>query len=374
MDTFIWELKGEAKSRGLRDIPQHIAHHVLSVEDVLHSLERSENPLKPDEPTTCIIWPHHSPQREHSGSGQITDIPQAVLKQLDAHIQHVSPTLIPVVILLRASGWSISDVLSLQIDRCLEQANNPCSLVGDIMKTRVLGQTIPLTKEGASVIVAHIAWVKQHDTEEENPKQWLFPASKRHRTSSRFRSGDPLDGTSISKELNRRANTQHITDDQDCILHFRRHAFRQTKGIELVNNGMSLTLGQQWMAQASPDMTSMSAKVLDETMRTQWEKTLQHGSVHFTTGRPEYVAGKKMLTVLNEQQTFDPERVRDDRTTMKLPVGNGVTPPKLLCTLTELPCFHCPASVLTPEDLPALEAYEQQVRERLEIGKHATNA
>ena len=40
----------------------------------------------------------------------------------------------------------------------------------------------------------------------------------------------------------------------------------------------------------------------------------------------------------------------------------------------ELPCFHCPAYVLTPDDLLALEAYEQQILERIEIGKQAGNA
>ncbi len=81
-----------------------------------------------------------------------------------------------------------------------------------------------------------------------------------------------------------------------------------------------------------------------------------------------------MLTVLNEQQAFDPARVRDYRNNTKLPVGNCVKPPKLICKFTELPCFHCPAYVLTPEDLPALEAYEQQLLERIEIGKQASNA
>ena len=49
IDTFILELKSQAGMRGLRDITQHIAHHVLYAEDFLHYLERSQSPLKPDE-------------------------------------------------------------------------------------------------------------------------------------------------------------------------------------------------------------------------------------------------------------------------------------------------------------------------------------
>jgi site-specific recombinase XerD len=373
MDMFILDLRAKASVRGLRDVNQHVAHHVLYVEDFLHYLERSQSPLKPDEPTTCIIWPHHYPKRDKSGSGRVKYIPQKVLDQLDAHIQDLSPTVIPIVILLRASGWRISDVLYLKTGTCLEQEDEKFWLVGDIQKTRLLGHRIPITKEVAAVVLAQIEWVKQHYTTEENPKQWLFPASKRHRNSRRFQYGDPLFGTSINQVLNLLAEKCHIKDDQDNIFHFRLHAFRHTKGIELVNNGMSLTMVQQWMAHASPEMTIISAKILDETMRAQWEKTLQHGIVQFNDGRPEYVAGKKMLTVLDEQQAFDPARVRDYRNNTKLPVGNCVKPPKLICKFTELPCFHCPAYVLTPEDLPALEAYEQQLLERIEIGKQASN-
>jgi hypothetical protein len=79
-----------------------------------------------------------------------------------------------------------------------------------------------------------------------------------------------------------------------------------------------------------------------------------------------------MLT-RNEPQAYDPERVRNYRANTKLPVGNYVKSPKLICKFTELPCFHCPAYVLTPDDLPALETYEQQILERIEIGKQANN-
>src|SRR5712672_4169256 len=76
----------------------------------------------------------------------------------------------------------------------------------------------------------------------------------------------------------------------------------------------------------------------------------------FHEGKPKYVSGKRMLTVLNEPQAFNPERVRDYKANLKLPLGNCLKTPKLICKFTELPCFHCPAYVLTPEDLPALHS------------------
>jgi len=129
---------------------------------------------------------------------------------------------------------------------------------------------------------------------------------------------------------------------------------------------------QQWMAHASPEMTVIYAKILDETMRAQWEKTLQQGIVQFTDGKPNFVPGKKLLPMAGSN-TFDPERVREHRHNVKMALGSCLKTAKIVCKFVELPCFHCPAYVLTPDDLPALGAYAQQILERIEVGKQAGN-
>jgi integrase len=376
IDTFILALKAEGEAHGWKANNYRIHNHISCLEELLCYLERMQSPLRPSDPTARIIWSSHYPRVTYQPRAHAKYIPQIVLDQLDAHLQYLHPTYIPIMILLRASGWRISDVLYLKLDTCLEQDGDKFWLIGDIQKTRVLGHKVPITKEVAAVILTQIEWVKQNYTSEENPKRWLFPASKRvpHLTSQRFQSGNPLNAPSVSVMLNRLATRYQITDENGEIFHFKLHAFRHTKGIELVNNGMSLLMVQQWMAHASPEMTLIYAKILDETMRTQWEKAVQHGIVQFTEGKPEYVPGKKMLIVINEPQAFDPERVRDYRTNLKLPLGNCLKTPKLICKFTELPCFHCPAYVLTPDDLPALKTYEQQILERIEIGRQANNA
>jgi len=376
IDTFIMALKAEAEVHGWKDNHQRTRHHISDLEELLCYLERIQSPLMPKEPTTRIIWPSHYPRLHHQPHAQVKYIPQTVLAQLDAHLQYLLPTYIPIVILLRASGWRISDVLYLKLDTCLEQEGDKYWLVGDIQKTRVLGHKIPITKEVAAVILTQTAWVKQQYPPEENPKRWLFPALKNKDGyySQRFLLGDPLNAKNVSRALDSLVKQYQLRDEAGNLFHFKLHAFRHTKGIELVNNGMSLLMVQQWMAHASPEMTLIYAKILDETIRKQWEKAVQHGIVQFHEGKPEYVPGKKMLTVLHEPQAFDPERVRNYRANTKLPVGNCVKSPKLICKFTELPCFHCPAYVLTPDDLPALETYEQQILERIEIGKQANNA
>ncbi len=276
------------------------------------------------------------------------------------------------MILLRASGWRISDVLYLKMHTCLEQENGNFWLGGDIQKTRVLGHKIPITKEVAAVVLAQMEWVRQTYTAEENPKNWLFPASKRCRNSQRFQHGETLEASSIQTVLNHFAAKYPIQDERGRPVHVRFHAFRHTKGIELVNNGMSLVMVQQWMAHASPEMTVIYAKILDETMRTQWEKTVQQGIVQFNDGKAEDVPGKQLLPMAGSN-AFDPERVREQRQHVKMSLGSCLKTANIVCKFVELPCFHCPAYVLTPDDLPALEVYEQHMLERIAIGNQAGN-
>jgi integrase len=372
IDAFILYLKTSVDQRGVKNPSQNIYSHLVPLMGLLFYLERVEHLIKPKEPATRIIWRDHYPKVDRSGSGQVKYIPQTVLSQLDAHIQHLRPFYIPLIALLRASGWRISDILFLKWDTCLEQEGEKISLVGDIQKTRVLGHKIPIAKEIAAVVLAQIEWVKQHYTTEENPKRWLFPASKRMRNSPRFQLGNPLASRGLYEVLDRLAEKYQIQDEAGNIFHFRLHAFRHTKAVELVNNGMSLLMVQQWMAHTSPEMTVIYAKILDETLRTQWEKTVQQGIVQFNDGKPEFVPGKKLLPMAGEN-TFDPERVREHRQNVKMALGSCLKTAKIMCKFVELPCFHCPAYVLTPDDLPALEAYEQQILERIEIGKQAGN-
>jgi integrase len=375
VDAFIAHLRADAKLRKLKNSDAHISHHIQALSGWLSYLERTEHEIKPTLPLSRIIWPHHYPLLDYSSpSSSMKYIPQVILEQLDRHLHQLTSVYIPVMIVLRASGWRISDVLALKWATCLEQQNDSYCLVGDMQKTRVLGHKIPITKEVAQVLQAQITWVQQHYLPHENPHAWLFPASKDYHQGRgrRFLIGDPLAAGAIRDRLNHLAKKYRIQDEQGNVFHFRLHAFRHTKAVELINNGMSLVLVQQWMAHASPEMTLIYAKILDETMRKAWEKTVQQGIVQFNDGKPELSPGKKLLPMAGSK-AFDPERVREHRQNVKMALGSCLKTAKITCKFVELPCFHCPAYVLTPDDLPALEAYEQHILERIEIGKQAGN-
>src|SRR5207249_11451625 len=123
----------------------------------------------------------------------------------------------------------------------------------------------------------------------------------------RFLYRDPLVERNVSRALESLTRKYQIRDEAGDIFHFKLHAFRHSKAVELLNNGMSLVMVQQWMAHASPEMTLIYARILDETMRKAWEKAVHQGIVQFTDGQPEFVPGKKLLPMAGSN-AFDPER------------------------------------------------------------------
>src|SRR5260221_2701735 len=175
IDPFILALQSEGEAHGWKDNDQRIYTHISFLEELFSYLGRVQSPLRPTEPTTRIIYSSHYPKLHHQPSVRVKHIPHVVLAQLDTHLQHLHPTYIPIIILLRASGWRISDVLYLKLDTCLEQDGDNYYLVGDIHKTHVLGHKIPITRDVAAVVLTQIEWVKQQYAPEENLKRWLFP-------------------------------------------------------------------------------------------------------------------------------------------------------------------------------------------------------
>jgi hypothetical protein len=103
-----------------------------------------------------------------------------------------------------------------------------------------------------------------------------------------------------------------------------------------------MSLVQQWMAHALPEMTLIYAKILDDTMRYAWEKAVQQEIVQFHEGKPEFVPGKKLLPLAGENG-FDPERVREHRQNVKMAPGSCLTYPS-----AERELCSCQSSAAVP--------------------------
>src|SRR5205085_304169 len=82
-----------------------------------------------------------------------------ILHQLDQQIHLFPEAYLPVLILLRASGWRISDVLNLRCDTCLVHTPSGWWLCGDIRKTNVLNHKVPISDDIAALVTTQRKWM-----------------------------------------------------------------------------------------------------------------------------------------------------------------------------------------------------------------------
>jgi hypothetical protein len=269
---------------------------------------------------------------------------------------------LPIVILLRASGWRIGDILNLRYDTCLERTPSGWWLCGDILKTEVLNHKVPISDEIAALAAAQCELIKEHFSEENNPEHYLFPSNQGRRN------GRPIYEKGVREALNRLAMSCEITRDDGTIFHFKNHAFRHSKAVELINAGMSLVHVQKWLAHLTPEMTLAYAKLLDSTIRKEWEQAFAKGAVRIDAqGQPKVVSTEQ----LGNEREIEWEHIRHNLDAVRLPNGYCFKPKKAHCPTQDTPCYTCRHFCTTPDFLPQFEHEEREMRELIELGERA---
>lgn len=144
IDAYLSYCRATPNGKGRKKSDMQVWYHLHSVRAFLEYLEINSHPFRTREPAQKVLGPHNmiAPTSFYRTAEQIKYIPEYVLHQFDQHIQDLSPRYIPLAIVLRATGWRISDVLLLKMDTCLEQTEKGWWICGDVLKTSVLGHKV----------------------------------------------------------------------------------------------------------------------------------------------------------------------------------------------------------------------------------------
>lgn len=336
----------------------NIRNFLLSIKSFVKYLQMSENKSAPIKNIESLIFQSDIPRKATKGEHAIKYIPDEILEQLEANLEYLTPKkYIPVIITLRASGWRISDVLNLRHDKCLEETSNGYFLCGDILKTQVLEHRIPISNEIAMIIKDSVEKAKSITINKDN---YLFV------TENGKRKGLPYSSENIQDCLNRFAKKQNIIDKDGNIFRFKTHAFRHTKAVELINNGMNLLHVQKWMAHLTPIMTLHYAKLLDNTMRKSWEDATKDGLFKLdSTGN----ASKVDISNIEDEDIIEWEWIKHNLDAVRMPLGYCMKPNKMECATQLNPCLTCRSLYTTPEFIPSFKQEIQQTKEIISKGK-----
>ncbi|WML42366.1 tyrosine-type recombinase/integrase [Neobacillus sp. OS1-2] len=259
-------------------------------------------------------------------------IPDEVWEQILDNLPQLNPIYVPILLVLEASGFRISDTLLLKKD-CLDLRKDGWWLVGDIRKVNYKDHKVPITEEIAAVIKAQITLVEKYSNDS-NPEGFLFP------NPTGKRKGLPITQTVFNDNINILAHRYNITDLSGEIFRIKNHAFRHRYGVKMINNGMNILHLQKLMAHASPEMTLVYAQKKDNTLRTEWAKAVNNGAVRLSLNGSVIDAN---LEDQAKENGLELEWIRHNMDSIRLDHGFCIKSPKLSCDFLdqtlEPPCI-----------------------------------
>lgn len=255
-----------------RTLNNHLHTSLGHIRTFLEDLQVLDYSNAPQKSISQIIHPDDFPK--YQNSRVVNCIPDNVLKQLFDNIQDLKPDVIPVIWISFKTGLRISDTLSLKED-CLIYIQDKPYIQTSISKTKINNHKIPIDAHLEEIIEFLINKTKIETNEDNNPHRYLFVRLNGPRK------GRPFLQSYIREELNTLAIAKNIRDKQGEVYRFRMHEFRHTYAVKLLNNGADIVTVQELLAHASPEMTMVYAKLLDDTKRKEFEKVMATGTFEF---------------------------------------------------------------------------------------------
>ena len=363
VDAYRKYMKATPNTRGTVRSDRDLLDALLGAQRLVRFLQRMELPGAPFRPAAGIFIPEVMPPAPKMTylSGKIKYIPESVLQQIDAKCALFPQMYFAVLIALRASGFRISDVLDLRWDKCLWQDESGGRwLVGDINKTRILGHKVPIDNDVTAVIETQIEMVKQLP-ERENPHRYLFPSPATERI------GLPVTPGTISNALNAFVERACIFGPDGQPFRIQAHAFRHSKAVELINNGMSAVLVQHWLAHLSWDMTMVYARIREQTLQHEWRQTVARGVLRLSDSGPKIVDPEEIVA----QNEIELDYIRFNLDATRTEKGFCFKPRKMACPFVDMPCYTCRNYGTTVAFLPEFKHMEADLHRQIEKGKQA---
>ncbi len=105
------------------------------------------------------------------------------------------------------------------------------------------------------------------------------------------------------------------------------------------------------MAHASPEMTLIYAKLLDETVRKSWEEATKQGLFRIDQhGKMTSIN----ITDIENEDVIECEYIRHNLYAVRMPLGYCMKPKKQECHTQLNPCLTCRNLCTTPDFIPSI--------------------
>lgn len=226
-------------------------------------------------------WFKHKTRRVQSKTNKIEYIPEFVWQQLDEHLHHLPEPLQRMVLIIRATGLRIGEILNLSLD-CLRKRDQQWRLRFLTEKYKVEDE-IPICAELVAIIQEQQEYIKQHFG---NSYDKLF-GSKKVGGNLKIYQPTPkiMPLASFNYWLNKLAKNHNISTQDGQIWHFRSHQFRRTVGTIMANAGVRGLIIQKYLRHRSPDMQNHYTHLLKQVLGEEYQELMKETKYVDSTGK-----------------------------------------------------------------------------------------
>lgn len=186
-------------------------------------------------------------------------LPEAVVEQLNRHVDALPEPLMRMVLVLQECGMRISELCSMPFD-CLHRDGDGDWWLRYYQGKQTKEHSIPLLPETVAVLREQQAFVRQAY----GSTPFLFPNARTPQ--------QPTKQQHFARRLNRLAYEREIRDESGARFRFESHQFRHTVGTRMINRGYPQHIVQRFLGHETPAMTSVYAHLHDATLKRAFQK------------------------------------------------------------------------------------------------------
>lgn len=344
--------------------------YVSNIRIFLEYIQMAEYEFAPKKNIKLLIFEDDAPKKERNQDiiNRVKFIPEPVLMQIDNNIRKIDkPQYIPVYILLRETGWRVSDILNLRCNNCLEKIWNSKEdkynyyLCSDITKVNMKEHKVPIREEVATMVEKVLNETKLKSNNKNNPKDYLF------NTFIGQRRTHPLSRENLIASVNRMAKKYDIRDGKGQIYKFKPHSLRHTRAKEYTEQGISISIIQQILGHRSLQMTVHYATVTENTLYENWKKTEDLNL--FKVNQEKNTIEKLDTTTLDGESFIRYEYIKKNLDAVRVPFGVCFKPSKVPCKQQMNHCLTCASFCTTIDNVNEYEDEITRVKQQIETSK-----
>ena len=284
-------------------------------------------------------------------------IPEEVWQQLEENLHHLPDPIQRIVIILRATGMRIGELLLLP-KNCLRQRNKQWRLRLFTEKYKVEDE-IPICEELVTIIKEQQEYATEHYGDD---YIYLFGSNKR---GSKIGSYIPIARVMKSETFNaflkKLAIEYNICTKHGQIWNFKSHQFRKTIATIMANAGVRDLIIQKYLRHRSPDMQNYYKNLLKKVLGDEYQELMKETKYINSTGH--IVATHKPNNPITELMRRKMYQVTTQYGECHRPVL------KSPCQTVNA-CWRCEHWLTSTNDLDALKNDIQRVEAELEIAKN----